>query len=390
MDLLPILEKIAVPRPNHSEAVRETAVYIKELLTSQQIPFTTQEFLVRPHQAMLLGVSIIILSILFFLFIKSRRPVLALISVLAILGVIILENETSFHAISSLIQRPGENVIIEFKSSDSQRELVFAAHFDSKTDVLDHLQRAIFLKLMPYILIIGILISILTYLSRKFNILNARPLRGLFLLGGIGLVVFSCSAFIWLGGYIFLGEEMHSPGAVDDGASVVALLKMADDIHRGELDIGRSDVTILLTDAEEVGFQGAYHYTKERFGEKAENLKKPVSLINLELLGQSGTLFHSQKTCSVFVCYKADSELISRVRKVWSGISDQPAVPLRKLNDDSFTFGKVGIPFVTIGNNGEPGLGLGKFHSTADNMDRVDAQNLQRMVQFLEKIVRSY
>ncbi len=340
---------------------------------------------------MLQGAVIIILSVLFLLFIKSKRPVLALISVLAILGVIVLENETSFHAVSSAIQRPGENIVVEFKTPDSQRELIFAAHYDSKTDVLDHIQRAIFVKLMPFMLIMGVLISVLTYLGGKFKILETRPVRALFLLGATSLVIFSLSAFIWLGGYLFLGEETHSPGAVDDGASVVALLKMADDIHLGKLDIGDSDVTILLTDGEEVGYQGAYHYTKDRFEEKPEQQKKrPVYLVNLELVGQSGTIFHSQKTCSVFVCYAADSELINRIREVWSKSSDQPAEPLKSLTDDSFAFGAVGIPFVTIGNTGIPGLGFNGFHSTADNMDRVDPENLLRMVQFLENIVLSY
>jgi len=299
MELLPILEKIAVPRPNHSETVKQTAVYLKDLLTSRYIPFTTQEFSVRYHQSMLQGAVIIILSVLFLLFIKSKRPDLALISVLAILGVIVLENETSFHAVSSVFQRPGQNIVLEFKAPDSQRELIFAAHYDSKTDVLDHVQRTIFTRMMPFMLVMGLLISILTYLAGKFKILNAKPLRAIYLMGATSLVIFSMSAFAWLGGYIFLGDKDHSPGAVDDGASVVALLKIADDIHLGNLDIGHSDVTILLTDGEEVGYQGAYHYTQDRFGETSEQLEKPVYLVNLELVGQRGTIFHSQKTyCS--------------------------------------------------------------------------------------------
>ncbi len=390
MELISILEKIAVPRPNHSEAVKQTAIYLKDLLTSRSVPFTTQEFSVRCHQTLLLGVAIIILSVLFLLFIKTRRPILALISVLAILGVIVLENETSFHAISSLIQRPGENIVVEFKAPDSQRELIFAAHYDSKTDVLDHEQRAIFLKLMPYMLVMGILISFLTYLSKKFEVFNARLIRGFSLLGAAALIIFSLSAFVWLGGYIFLGDEEHSPGAVDDGASVAVLLKMADNIHRGNLDIGRSDVTILLTDGEEVGYQGAYHYATTRFGKEAETGNKPVYLFNLELMGQSGSLYHTRKTCAVFVCYPADSDLIARVGEVWNTISPQPAEPMASITDDSFAFGAVGIPFVTIGNTGLPGLGYGGFHSTADGMERVDPENLQRMALFLEKIIESY
>jgi hypothetical protein len=34
MDMMAVLERIAVPRPNHSEAPERTASYLKDLLTS--------------------------------------------------------------------------------------------------------------------------------------------------------------------------------------------------------------------------------------------------------------------------------------------------------------------------------------------------------------------
>ena len=55
MDMYAVLEKIAVPRPNHSEAVDGTAVFIRDLLSSWDIPFTVQEFVLRPYQQLLVG-----------------------------------------------------------------------------------------------------------------------------------------------------------------------------------------------------------------------------------------------------------------------------------------------------------------------------------------------
>ncbi len=390
MELLPILEKIAVPRPNHSQAVRETAVFLKEFLSSFGIPFTIQEFYVRHHHALLQGVTFILLSLLALLFIKKQRSLPALICVLGILGVITLENFTSFHIVSWVLQRPAENIIIEFKTPDSQQEVIFAAHFDSKTDMLDHIQRSVFVKLLPFMLLLGIIISLLTFPGNRLKLFNNKLFRFISLLGALGLVIYSLTVFLWLGGYIFIDKKDQSLGAVDDGASVVALLNLAKNISQAKIYIGLSDVTILLMDGEEVGYQGAYFYVNQRFKKSKIKETKPVYLINLELVGQSGTIYYSEKACSIFVCIPSDTDLKKKVQAVWQELSNIPAVPKSKTTDDSFTFARVGVPFVTIGNTGEKGVGYAGFHSKADNMERVDSENLTLMTLFLNKMIESF
>jgi len=49
-----------------------------------------------------------------------------------------------------------------------------------------------------------------------------------------------------------------------------------------------------------------------------------------------------------------------------------------------------GIPAITIGNAGIPGLGEGGFHSTKDNFSRVNMENLTLMIRALELYIETY
>ena len=61
MDYFDILQKIAVPRPNHMEAVDRTAGFLQDLLGSWGVPFDTQEFLLRYHMPFLSDLTVLVL-----------------------------------------------------------------------------------------------------------------------------------------------------------------------------------------------------------------------------------------------------------------------------------------------------------------------------------------
>ena len=60
------------------------------------------------------------------------------------------------------------------------------------------------------------------------------------------------------------------------------------------------------------------------------------------------------------------------------------------ITDDAQRFMTAGIPAITIGNSGEPGLGEAGFHSTADNPGRVNIANLKLMIRVLERYIEGY
>ncbi|MCP4749354.1 MAG: Zn-dependent exopeptidase M28, partial [Proteobacteria bacterium] len=332
----------------------------------------------------------VVLGVLYFILIVKRRPLLALVVLLAIPALVFTENVFRIHSVSTLLQTTGENIVVEFKSPQSVRELVFAAHYDSKTDVWDHIQRAKILALFPFSLILGLLLCLWTFLTKKFQRLRKKGFTVATVLVAASFVVYTGYVFSWLGGYVFLSNESSSPGAIDDGAGVVVLLGLAKDIKDGKVDMGNSDVTIVLTGGEEIGRQGAFAYVEERYGDDSGGVGRPTYLVNLELIGQNGNLIYWENVGSLGVSFPADPKLIRRLDGVWQGLTGKSMEARKTITDDSQAFAEVGIPFVTIGHSGLPGRGLGGFHWITDNMERVNPENLHLGVRTLEKYIESY
>jgi len=390
MDLNEILAHLSIPRPNQSQALEETAKYIKALLNDRGIQFVVQEFTLRPYMQLILGSTILLLAILLFILVLKKKSIAALIVALAIPLLLIAEFELFVPVVTGLIQKTGQNIIVTYDVPNPARELVFAAHFDSKTDFWDHIQRARIYSLIPEAVVLGLLLAVFTFFSRKYATLKKKAVTAVVLtLAGV-VVVYWGLGFLGFGGYIFFPSDRQSYGSVDDGASVAALLTLSRDIHDGKVDLGNSRVTIVFTSGEEVNLQGADQYVKERFY-KGEKPVLPVSLVNLELVGQNGPMIYWRKDGEFLKFYDADSSLINRVGKAWKTESGMGLEPDQNLiTDDAQRFMTAGIPAVTIGNSGYPGLGLTSFHSTADNLGRVNLDNLKLMIRVLERYIEGY
>ena len=390
MDLNEILAHLSIPRPNQSQSLEETAKYIKALLNDWGIQFVVQEFTLRPYMQFIVGITILLLAILLFILVLKKKSIVALIVALAIPLLLIAEFELFIPVVTGLIQTTGQNIIITCNVPNPVRELVFAAHLDSKTDFWDHIQRARVYSLIPEAIVLGLILAVFTFFSRKYAALKKKAVTAAVLtLAGI-VVVYWGLVFLGFGGYIFLPSDRQSYGSVDDGGSVTSLLALSKDIHDGKVNLGNSRVTILLTSGEETNLQGADRYVQDRF-DKGEKPALPVSLVNLELVGQNGPMIYWKKDGEFLIFYAADSSLINRVGEAWkaeSGMDPEPGHMY--ITDDAQRFMTAGIPAITIGNSGEPGLGEAGFHSTADNPGRVNIDNLKLMVRVLERYIEGY
>jgi hypothetical protein len=390
MDLYEILAHFSVTRPNQGQALEETAKYIQALLSGWGIQFAVQEFTLRPYMQLLVGITILLLAILLFILVLKKKSLSALIVCLVIPLLLIAEFELFIPVVSGIIQKTGQNIILTFDVPNPARDLIFAAHYDSKTDFWDHIQRARIYAFIPVAIGLGLIVAVFTFFSRKYASLKKKAVTAAVLtLAGI-VVVYWGLVFLGFGGYIFLPIDRQSRGSVDDGGSVVALLALSKDIHDGKVNLGNSRVTILLTSGEEVNLQGADRYVQERFY-KGEKPALPVSLVNLELVGQNGPMIYWKKDGEFLKFYDADPGLINRVGEAWKTASGKDVEPGHMfITDDAQRFLTAGIPAVTIGNSGLPGLGEAGFHCTADNPGRVNVDNLKLMVMVLERYIEGY
>jgi hypothetical protein len=389
MDLAEILAHLSIPRPNHSQALADTAAYIKTLLTGWGVPFVVQEFALRPYMQLLLGISMLLLAILLFIFVFKRKPLAALIVALAIPLVLFLEFELFIPVVTALVTKGGENIIINFTVPNPARELVFAAHYDSKTDFWDHIQRSKVYAFIPLAVIIGLAAAIFTFFTKRYAALRKKAITILTLILTGAVAVYWSLIFLGFGGYIFLPPERQSFGSVDDGGSVAALLVLSKDIHDGKVSTGNSNITIVLTSGEEVSLQGAHAYVLERFG-KGQKPAVPVSMVNLELAGQNGPMVYWKKDGQFLIYYNADTVLAERLGTAWKEEADTAMESRPALTDDAQRFMSAGIPAITVGNSGLPGLGEGWFHSNLDNPGRANPDNLKLMIKALERYIEGY
>jgi acetylornithine deacetylase/succinyl-diaminopimelate desuccinylase-like protein len=389
MDLAEIMTHLSIPRPNHSQALTETATYIKTTLADWGVPFVVQEFALRPYMQLILGIAVLALAVLLLVLIIKKRPAAALVVALAIPLLLIVEFELFVPVVTGIVKTPGENIVVTYTVPNPARELIFAAHYDSKTDFWDHIQRAKIYRFIPLAFALGVILAIFTFFTRRYDLLRKKgPAAVTVALAGV-LVVFWGLVFLGFGGYIFIPSDRQSFGAVDDGGSVAALMVLAKNIHDGKVSLGNSNVTIIFTAGEEVTMQGAHRYVKERFGD-GKTPAIPTTLVNLELVAQNGPMVYWKKD-GIFVKYfDADPELVERLGAAWTRVSGTSIEPRESIADDAQRFMSAGIPAVTIGNAGTPGLGEGGFHSPKDNIDRVNIDNLALMIQALGLYIEGY
>jgi len=389
MDLAEILAHLSVPRPNYSQALAETAAYIKTLLAGWGVPFVVQEFTLRPYMQLLLGVTVLLLAILMFILVIKRKPLAALIVALAIPVALILEFELFIPVVTSLATAGGENIIVNYTVPNPARELVFAAHYDSKTDFWDHIQRSKIYAFIPLAVVIGLAVAIFAFFVQRYAVLRKKAITAVTLILAGAVAVYWGLIFLGFGGYIFIPPDRQSFGSVDDGSSVAALLVLSKDIHEGKVDIGNSNITIVFTSGEEVSLQGAHAYILERFG-KGQKPAIPISMVNLECAGQNGPMVYWKKDGQFLIFYNADAGLAELLGAAWKDVAGTEMEQLPSITDDAQRFMAAGIPAITVGNSGLPGLGVSSFHSTKDDPGRVNPDNLKIMIKALERYIEGY
>ena len=387
-DLERILEEISVPRPAHSQALEQVGIHLKDLLFEWGVPFFTQEFSVRHHAFFLMGVTVLMLAVLYAVFLAREKPKAALLVFLAALAVIVLEMELYIPTVSSLLQKPAENIVVSYDSPKAARELIFAAHYDSKTDIFDHIQRERIIGLFPAFVALNVLICVGSILRGRFSESGKQMIRRSSWFVGSAYVIYCGIFFSWFGGYVFLAEDQQSFGTIDDAGSVVTLLGLAKEIEEGNVALGNSKVTIVLTSGEETGLQGARAFVKQRQRDPRGFDALPASMINLEFAGQNGNLIHWQGTGgSSLGRLEMDSGLAAKINAAWQEVSGRPMGKEGTISDDSKVFLMAGVPAITIGHSGIPGMGLAGFHSPLDNLERANIENLELLVQTLKRYV---
>ncbi len=382
-DFEKLMGVLSTPRPNGSQAEQQTCRAIQGWLRERDIPYQTHAFTHYPYFFECIGVFLVLSRLLLALAIWLRWgwPALAI----AILGLIGATLDQALHI--PLVTWPGrkrgENVLVHFGPPDPKRELFFSAHYDSKTELLDHNQRMFFLKSLPVGIILTLLLGLLGPLD-AWLLGRESPWATWTYWTGFALSLPLLFLALGLGLNMSLGRLVRpSPGAVDNGTACAILLGLAERLRGGNTVLENTRLTLALFTGEEVNLQGSRAYCGSR------NFPLPSAAINLEAMAQDGDYVYWELDGSVFKLSPTSEELNRLLQDVIREVAGVTPVPGGPVISDGASFQSQGIPTAIMGTYHSVMRDSG-FHRPTDNLSRVDWTRLPEGVDILERILEIY
>ncbi len=373
-----LMQVFSRPRPPGSAGEQETARAIQQWLEAQGIPYRVHSFPLYPYFFESIGVWIILSRTVLWLAVWARWGWAAL--VIALVGLF-------GGSVDILLGRPlvtwpgrrqGKNILVDFTPPGARREIVFCAHYDSKTELLDHRQRRIFVERTRFwaglTLFVGGLALGTEYLASPAA---AEILHW----ANVGAATMLLLAAWGLGLHLSVGRLVEqSSGAVDNGAACATLLMFAHRLAHEEIPSPDTRVTLALFTGEEANMQGSRAYVRSR------EWPLPVRVINLELLGQDGPYILWRQDGDAFHRVETSPDLRAWVTKVVTQVTGKPPQEEDLINSDAFPFLRVGIPAVTLG-TADTRWGTRGLHRPTDNLARVHVERLAEHVDVLWHLV---
>jgi hypothetical protein len=380
VDYQRLMAILSVPRPNGSPAEREACGSLCAYLDNLNIPYRRQAFKQYPHFFEAIGVWII--------FSRSLLAVAAWMHwgwpafLIAILGLAGGTLDVAVHLplVSWPGARRGENILMTFEPARAQQEVILSAHYDSKTEFLDHRQRMFFLKSLPLgiflTLLLGILGPIETWLlAQSPTMASAASISA-------ALLSVPMLALAWgLGLNLSVGRFLRpSQGAMDNGAACAILVGLAGQLAAGEIPLRRTRVTVALFSGEEVNRQGSRAYVKSR------DWSLGAVAVNLEAMAQDGDYVIWERDGSVFKLTATSADLNRAVAQAITWVTKREPRAGGPVISDGASFLAAGVPTAVIGTYDCRQVDAG-FHRPSDCLSRVVPEHLPEGVEILKSFL---
>ena len=379
-DYAGLMQILSRPRPPGSQAEQQTLQSLQKWLEQHDIPYKLHEFRLFPNFWLGIGLWIIISRTLLAVLIWQRIGWLALvISVLGLAGGL-LDVAFNIPVVTWIGAKRGQNLLIEFHPQTAQQEIICSAHYDTKTELLDHRQRMFFIRSLPFGIALTLALGILGPLDH-YLFANDSPAAawtyGLGVLLSLPLLILAWG----LGLNLTLGRfRQPSQGAVDNGAACAILLGLAQCVRTGALTLTHTGLTLALFAGEEVNMQGSQAYVRGR------DWALPARALNLEVMAQDGEYVLWEQdgySLKLWPCSSEMNQAISQAVQEVTGIKPRLVGPV---NCDGGSFLRSGIPATTLGTYDRQQKDRG-FHGTKDNLGRVVMERLPEAVEILSRFI---
>jgi hypothetical protein len=380
IDYQRLMTILSTPRPNGSRAEAIACRSLCTWLSEQGIPHRIHDFRLYPFYFEAIGIWIILSRTLLAVAIWSRWgwPIL-IIAVLGVLGGT-LDVALGLPLVSWPGSCTGENLLIEFGPAQPRQEVIISAHYDSKTELLDHRQRMFFLKNIRFGVVLTLFLGTLGPLNDYLLIQNSKlatTAHGIGIAGTIPLLLLSWG----LGLNLSTGRLLKpSCGAVDNGAACAILLGLAKQLAAREVSLHHTRVTLALFSGEEVNLQGSRTYVSSR------DWPLPSIAVNLEVMSQDGDYVLWEKDGNVFKLSPTSPEINRTLSEVVYNVTMRKPRSGGPIISDGASFLAAGIPTAVLGTYDQIWKDTG-FHKPTDCLDRVVFERLPQGVEILKRFL---
>jgi len=409
-DFQELMAILSVPRPNGSVTERKTSQDLQRWLQKHNIPYHIHSFRQYPYLFETTGIWLILSRTLLALAVWLRWGWGSLpIAVLGLLGGTL---DIALHL--PLVSWPGarraENIVVEFTPPDPKQELILSAHYDSKTELLDHHQRMFFLKNLRLGIVITLILGLIGPLESWLRSQGSIWTALIYWIGAV--LALALIILAWgLGLNLSTGRLLRpSQGAVDNGAACAILLGLAESLNTEGIISGMQSgsaqenifasiaskpekqeqfplqnlkLTLALFSGEEINMQGSRAYVRDR------DWPLPAGALNLEVMSQDGDYVFWELDGNVFHLAPTSAQINKAIRSAVTTITGVDARPAGPVNSDGASFLSAGIPTSVIGTYDLNWVDTG-FHRPSDNLQRIVMKRLPEGVKILTDILYQF
>jgi hypothetical protein len=373
-----LLDGVLIPRPNGSEGLERVAAFIASTLERSGATVTSQEFVATPYGFQLTWTAALLLMVGYVAAIATRRYGLALVLSLATPLLLLLEFELLRSPVSGLLPLPERNIVGTFPGGDGAPTLIFCAHYDTATHFGDHLSWGTWgFRQGPATALAIALAGAGLWRHRR-----GRSLPRALALPGAVLAALPFAAMFW---FHAAGPVLRepSPGAIDNGGSVAALLRFSERLAARPPGAAAT-VRLVFLAAEEERALGSWAFAR------ALDPASPVAVVNLESIGAAESLATIPEDGFALRRYRSPGPLVDLVNEAARGLWGAP-LPPRELPKGTLTDGRSflahGIPAITLRAYTE-GRFPRRLHSAGDSRDRLSVAAIERSAELLDALVQ--
>ncbi len=372
-----------VPRENGTAALHQTAIFLQKALESAGVKAELVAFTAEPYGLRLAGVFALVGGLLYARQLREGRHAAALVLALLLPGLLLAQLDFRVPVFAWIGAQTQHHVRARLPIENPRQRLLLTAHYDTKTDVLDHVARApvdAAAVPMTVLMLLGPLAGWLS--SRGGRRLWPRVWPWVCRTAAIGAAVYGLALFVVLSAGAFLPDR--SPGALDNGGSCAVLVRLAEAL-KAMPPLERTEIEILLLSAEEVGVQGSHAFAAEFFSDPPA---LPTHVLNLEGLGASSRHAVFPRERFSLRSIPVDPGLLALLDAVHGEQFSEPLeITPYGAATDARSFLARGIPAATLITRAPGSFFTRGLHSASDDRSRLDEDALEASLAYLLAVV---